>query len=206
MLYLIIILIVMAGTLTTTICASCLAGTISLTYAIVAPLLVLLYVFLVLGVLNLILRFCLPKSCWDYKRKYFTVSKKEVKFYEKLKIRNWKDRVPEWGKSAGFSKSHLQSLDAEYLQKFIYETCIGEVLHLLGAIFGFTCLFYFPIAHFYFVLPIVLTSFVLNLLPCIIQRYNRARLLVIYKFKTRHSIVKKLEEDSGTSTVLEESI
>ena len=130
MLYLVIISIVMAGTLTATICVSCLAGTISLTYAIVAPLLVLLYVFLVLGVISLILRFCLPKSCWDYKRKYFKVSDNERKFYEKLKIRNWKDRVPEWGKTAGFSKSHLQSLDAEYLQKFIYETyvvCNAEI-------------------------------------------------------------------------------
>ena len=206
MLYLIIISSVVAVSLSSAICVSCLDGTISLTYAIVAPLLVLLYVFLVLGVLNLILRFCLPKSCWDYKRKYFTVSKKEVKFYEKLKIRNWKDKVPEWGKTAGFSKSRLQSLDAEYLQKFIYETCIGEILHLLGAIFGFTCLFFFPVAHYYFVLPIVFTSFVLNLMPCIIQRYNRARLLVVYKFKTRHSVVKMNEEDTATSTIIEESL
>ena len=195
MLYFLIISLVVAGTLVSTICVSCLAGTITLSYAIIAPLFVLLYVFILLGILDLILRFCLPKTCWNYERKYFAVSKKEVRLYEKLKIRKWKDKVPEWGKSAGFSKSNLQSLEVDYLKKFIYESCIGEILHLSAAILGFTCLFIFPVKHYYFVLPILLTNFLLNLMPCFIQRYNRARLLVVYKFKTRHLIVTDTQKN-----------
>ena len=190
MLYFIIISAIVAGSLISSVCVSCIAGTISVTYAIIAPLFVLLFVFILLGVLDLILRFCFPKSCWNIEKRYFSVSKKEIKLYEKLQIRKWKDKVPEWGKSAGFSKSNLQSLEVDYLQKFIYETCIGEILHLSAAILGFTCLLLFPVKNWYFVLPILITNFVLNLMPCIIQRYNRARLLVVYKFKTRHLNVK----------------
>lgn len=194
MLYIIIISAVVLCSMAAAICVACLTGTISLAYAIIAPLFVLLYVLIMLGILDLILRFCLPKSCWNYEKKYFSVSKKEVRFYEKLKIRKWKDKVPELGKSAGFSKSNLQSLEVDYLKKFLYETCIGEILHLSGALFGFTCLFFFPVKDFYFVLPIVILNFVLNLLPCFIQRYNRARLSVVYKFKIRRSVVKDAGE------------
>lgn len=197
MFYLITILSVMAVSLISSICVSLTAGTITLSYAVIAPLFVLLFVFVLLGILDLILRFCFPKSCWNYEKSYFSVSKKEIRFYEKLKIRKWKDRVPEWGKSAGFSKSNLQSLEVDYLEKFIFETCIGEILHLSAALLGFTCLFIFPVKHYYFVLPILITNFVLNLMPCLIQRYNRARLLVVYKFKARHND-KEIEQSEKT--------
>lgn len=144
MLYIVIISLVMLGTIASAICVSCFTGTISLLYAFLAPLSVLLFVLIGLGIIDLVLRFLFPKSCWNYKKRYFQVSKKEVGFYEKLKIRKWKDKVPELGKSAGFSKRNLQSLEIDYLKKFIYETCIGEILHLSGAILGFAWLFLFP--------------------------------------------------------------
>lgn len=43
-------------------------------------------------------RHALPSKWFDHKKSVFTVEKKEKLFYEKIKIRKWKDKIPEWGK------------------------------------------------------------------------------------------------------------
>lgn len=91
------------------------------------------------------------------------------------------------GASGGFSKRNLKSLEPEYIQRFIYETCLGEVLHLLTGVLGFTCLALFPLSQYYFVLPILIVNLILHLLPCFIQRYNRYKLVIVYDYITRHS-------------------
>lgn len=156
----------------------------SLVFAIISPFFCLLYVLILLGILDLVLRL-LPKSFYDYKNKYFIVNKTELKFYEKLGVKKWKIKVPELGATGGFSKKHLSSLDTAYLQKFIYETCFGEILHLTGGILGFTCLLFFAPNRYFFVLPILVVNLILNLLPCIIQRYNRYKLVLVYNYRIK---------------------
>ena len=51
----------------------------------------------------------LPAKCADHTKKMFTVSVKEKKFYEKLKIRLWKDKIPEIGHFTGFRKNKEQA-------------------------------------------------------------------------------------------------
>ena len=81
-------------------------GAVSLTYAICAPLFLAVFCGLLLGVLDILIRL-LPQNLWRYDKKPFLVSKKEVRFYEKLGIKKWKDKaVPELGASAGFSKKY----------------------------------------------------------------------------------------------------
>ena len=46
----------------------------------------------------------LPKSRANHEKKRFIVGAKEKKFYEKLYIRKWKDKVPEIGHFTGFRK------------------------------------------------------------------------------------------------------
>lgn len=167
---------------------------VSLAYAICAPLFCAVFCGLLLGVLDLAIR-ALPKRCWHFDKRPFFVSKKEARFYEKLGVKKWKDKaVPELGASAGFSKKNLRSTDPEYLERFLRETCQGEALHASGAALAFCFLAVFPVRDWYFVLPILLINFFINLLPCVIQRYNRYRLSVVYKFKTRHD--KPQNDDS----------
>lgn len=200
MLYFTIISITMLLAMSMTIMQALVFKNISLTYAIIAPLFVFFYVLIVLGIFALLLRIALPFKMFSFEHKFFGVSKKEIKYYEKFKIKKWKDKVPELGKSAGFSKKNLQSTEPEYLKKFLDETCFGEVLHAIAGVLGFTCLFFFSAKDYYFVLPILIVNLILNLLPCFIQRYNRYRLEILYNFKMR----KREEEPLQTQEDIED--
>ncbi len=177
---------------------------ITLVYAIIAPFFILAYVLIILGILDLLLRF-LPKSFYDFNKKYYIVSKKEMKFYEKISIRKWENIVPELGSSGGFSKRHLKSIDSQYIRQFIHETCFGEILHLFAGILGFTCLLFFSSDKYLFVLPILIVNLILNLLPCLIQRYNRHKLVTLYNFKTRcnQSRIINVERETITKEEVE---
>lgn len=184
MYYLAIIALTMCSTIGFAITHAIRQDVYSTGYAICHPLLVLLFVLVVLGVLAVLIR-VIPQSIFNAENKYFRVSGREIKFYKKIGIKKWKDKVPDLGWTAGFPKANLQSLEPEYLKKFIDETCKGELLHHIAGVLGFVALFIFPSQDFFLVLPIVLVNFLLHLLPCIIQRYNRARLLVAYKYHIR---------------------
>lgn len=161
-------------------------GAYSLLYASLAPIIGFVYVFAIFVVLALINRL-LPKSCFNHNKKVFQVKKKELKFLDKLKIKRWKDKIPELGYFAGFSKKNIDSLDASYIEKFMYETCYAEVLHVVTAILGLSVVFFFLGIQILFILPIVIANTVLHIIPCFVQRYNRHRLEVVFKFKSRRS-------------------
>ena len=62
-----------------------------------------------------------------YKQKYW---EDNGFFYSKrLKIKVWKDLLPQYISRNGFSKKSLDSLSIEYLDMFILETCRGEWAH-----------------------------------------------------------------------------
>lgn len=99
------------------------------------------------------------------------------RFYIKyLKIKKWKDYLPQYISKNGFSKRNLLSitkLDTRYINNFILETCRAEWNH-------FVCCLYFlisftinpmPYALIFSIIPIAV-----NLPFIIIQRYNRIRL------------------------------
>lgn len=190
MLYATIIILTLAISEGASLAVHFLKGTTTLAYAICAPLFLAVFCGLLLGVLDIITRI-LPQNLWRYDRHPFLVSKKEAKFYEKLGIKKWKDKaVPELGASAGFSKKNLQGTELEYLARFLRETCQGEALHLSGAVLAFLFLAIYPVREWYYVLPILVVNFFINILPCMIQRYNRYRLATVYKFKSRHAAAK----------------
>ena len=105
-------------------------------------------------------------------------------FYIKvLKIKKWKDKLPQFVTKNGFSKRSLSKrLDREYIEKFMFETCRAEWNHLM-------CCMYFIISFFintwvnaiiFSVVPIVV-----NLPFLFIQRFNRIRL---YKLLNRKRV------------------
>lgn len=106
---------------------------------------------------------------------------KNGQFYTRfLKIKKWKDKLPQYTAKGGFSKKNLISasmLDKKYIEMFIGETCRGEWNHLV-------CCFYFVIA---FIINPINYAMIFSLLVIIgnipfiaIQRYNRIRLLKVY--------------------------
>ena len=200
--YLLIISLTFVLSVGTAVLDSVICGVFSLTYAVFAPTLLMLSCALLLGLGDLIIRI-LPKKVWNFERKPFVASQKEIAFYEKLGIRKWKDRfVPELGATAGFSKKNLTSLSVEYLERFLTETCQGEALHLFGAVFAFAFLAFFPLRHWYFALIILFVNAFLNLLPVCIQRFNRHRLSALYKLKsrTRAKTVQAKESETTEET------
>lgn len=164
LLYLIIVLITMLISIGSSIAVSFHAST-SLFHAICTPLFVNFYALAILGILAFVLRFCIPFKAYNFDKKIFKVSKSEIKVYERLKIKSWKDKIPKMGKAGGFSKKHFTSTDLNYLKNFLNETCFAEVLHFLAGILPFTALFLFSMKVFYFVLLILIVNLILHLLP-----------------------------------------
>ena len=118
--------------------------------------------------------------------KVFKVSKKECAFYNKLAIKKWKDVIPECGKFlCHFSKTSVQNPNSnEYVLKFLRETCYAGVMHFISIFLGFVPLAFMP-QKLTIVLPIAMVNALLQLLPVLVQRYNRERLTTLYNFNKR---------------------
>ena len=181
MLYFLMITFAMLCVWAGTITASLVTGYYSLLHAILCPFFVNAYVLVVLGLTTLFMRILIPRNAWNGDRGIFAVAKKEIQFYNKINIKAWKDKVPEMGSTGGFAKRHINSLEEKYLWKFLQETCFAEAMHYVVSALGFTVLFFLNIKDLWFALPILFINAILNILPSLIQRYNRYRLLILYK-------------------------
>ena len=127
-----------------------------------------------------------PEKKIDPFKKYYQTSKKERAFYEKLGVRKWKDIIPESGQYlCHFSKTNIeQPNNNEYVLKFLRETCYAEVMHIISIFLGFLPLAFMPL-KLTVVLPVCAVNAFLQILPVIVQRYNRVRLISLYNFNKR---------------------
>jgi hypothetical protein len=125
---------------------------------------------------------------WLKDKKFFNVSKREQKFYEKLGIRVWKDKVLELGGMGGFSKSKVEDPNSpEYIEKFLIESYKGEVDHIVGMFAGFTVIFIFPLKYALFVgVPVAVVNVFVNLMSTMILRYNTPKLKTLHKRAVRN--------------------
>ena len=126
----------------------------------------------------------LPKKCANSDDKFYQVSQKEKKFYEKLNIRKWKDKIPEIGHFTGFRKNKIADPQSiEYVERFLLEACYGELGHLWIIPFGFLILLLFFISPTWIALsiPVACVNAVLNVLPVFVLRYNRYKLEILRK-------------------------
>ncbi|MDY4888836.1 MAG: hypothetical protein SO135_03700 [Sphaerochaetaceae bacterium] len=105
--------------------------------------------------------------------------------YQKVfKIRAWKDYVPEMGRITPekFSKRHVMSTKAEYLEQFILESVRAELCHCFSLFLSIPILTFVDTPFFKWALVYVIF---LNA-PCImIQRTNRPRLERILQHSIR---------------------
>lgn len=120
-------------------------------------------------------------------RKFYQPSKNECKFYEKIKIRAWKDHILELGALNGFRKNKLTNPNSiEYLEKFILENNKGFLTHFLSIFMAILPLFALPTNLWLpMLLPIALTNFILNFMPMAVLRYNIPRLNIAIRFSKR---------------------
>lgn len=187
-----------------TVCVAIIATVVNLIYTM-DFLVVLGYTALAVVVVILIdillatIARLLPKKCARHDAKLYTVSAKEKKFYEKIKIRKWKDFVPEIGHFTGFRKNKIvDPKSVEYLDRFLLETCYGELGHLFCVFFGFAILLLFPITDIWFAIavPVAIVNVFLNVPSIFILRYNSYKLEIL-----RKSNVKKRARTNGFGDV-----
>lgn len=126
----------------------------------------------------------LPKKWANHEKKIFQVSAKEKKFYEKLKIRKWKDKVPEIGQFTGFRKNKLENPQSvEYLERFLLEACYGEIGHFVSLFSGFLIVLLFFIAEYFWLIALCVAfiNALMNLPSFCILRYNSYKLEILRK-------------------------
>lgn len=129
----------------------------------------------------------LPEKWFGHERRFFQVSAKEKKFYEKLKIRKWKDKVPELGRFTNFHKNKVaEPRNNVYLERYMLEAAYGEVIHLAGCFLGFVIIFFYPLKYWLcFGFPVAVINLIMNILPYFILRYNFYKMKVLYRSNER---------------------
>jgi glycosyl-4,4'-diaponeurosporenoate acyltransferase len=121
----------------------------------------------------------LPACLYNYKKWLYRERKWEQggRFYEKFfLVRKWKTFLPDisdflkWR----FSKKHFQEISANYIQKFINESCKSEFTHWMIILSSVLFILWGGIFSSF---KIFILATALNLPYIIIQRYNRPRLI-----------------------------
>ena len=148
----------------------------------------------------------LPKDFVDPEKQIFQVSAKEKKFYEKLKIRKWKDRVPEIGQFTGFRKNKIDDpKSVEYLDRFLLEISYGEVGHVASCFTSYLILLLFPVYRLWVAvaLPVATVSLLMNLPSLFILRYNSYKLRVLRKNNLKRRLQASQAQTVATASVTE---
>ena len=109
----------------------------------------------------------------DYRKKWYQVSRLEQNFYEKIKVKQWKNKMPTFDPGAFDPKNHTWSEIAQAM-------CQAELVHETIIVLSFL-----PIAegiwfgdYPVFILTSVMAAMI-DLMFVMIQRYNRQRIMKI---------------------------
>lgn len=131
----------------------------------------------------------LPDKVYNSQNKFFIPGKAEIKFYNRLSIKKWKDKTAEWGKLNGFSKKNIENpKDPQYIKKFILECNKGYLGHFSSIIVSTLVLICVPKCLILpMALPMFITAFLLNYIPIMILRYNVSRLNSLLRFAERNN-------------------
>lgn len=158
-------------------------------YACLATVINTAAVIAIDAIFVLIIRKLLPEKLFSYKKKFFTVSVKEKRFYEKIGIKRWKCKVPEIGCFTDLKKSKIEKpRDNEYISRYLLEACYGVVIHIVDVFAGFLIIFICPLRYWLcFGLPIALINTVLNVPSIFVLRYNTYRMKILYGLNERRT-------------------
>jgi len=107
----------------------------------------------------------------DYKKAWYQVSDFEMKLYNKLKVKQWKKKMPTYSEDTFDTSSHSW-------EEIIQATCQSELVHEINAVFSF-----FPVVasvwfgSFYVFLITSACGSGFDLMFVMMQRFNRTRIL-----------------------------
>lgn len=111
-------------------------------------------------------------EAWLYKKRKWET---EGRIYAALfRVKTWKGLLPDGAAifKGGFTKKNLGKSDTAYLQRFLKETCRGELAHWIT----FLCSPIFFLWNLWWVGLIMIAYALIVNMPCIItQRFNRIR-------------------------------
>ena len=161
----------------------------------------------VFGVLAHLLGLIIPKSCLHYDSFPFEAFgwEKGGRFYNKFGVSRWMAKLPDMSRIIPymFRKKLDPQMDKDNVLLFINETCLAELIHWI-LVFS---------APFLMMLVDGITGKVFTLLyafcnmPFImIQRYNRPKLVRLYKRQLKRDMQRQMREeamaDEGADIVL----
>gem|GEM_PF-402838 len=148
------------------------------------------FLFLILPtvVVGLIMVNFIPKNWYRTDKKIYTEKSFEKSFFNIIKIKRWKDYVPQLLKIDNINdakKDNVDTKSVEYINFFISETCRSEFLHLF---YIFSELFVLIVLFFIktewalkFGIAITIIWIIFHMMSVLIQRYNRPRLKTFLK-------------------------
>ncbi len=156
-------------------------------YVLLAVVISTISVIIIDGIFSTIVRRCFPKKWFNHDKKFFSASKNESNFYEKIGIKKWKEKILELGVFTSFRKNSIKEpRNNAYVERYILEANYGIVCHLFCMIFGFLIVLIYPIEYsFCFGVPVATVNLVLNLLPIMVLRYNLRKLHVLHRYNAR---------------------
>ena len=190
MLYLIVILSAMTLIILFNVLLNSALYNLDFWYIVLAVVLNTISVIVVSGIVATLVRQVLPEK-W-FNEMDIKVSKKEMRFYEKLGVKKWKDLVPELGFFTGFRKNKIANPKSiEYVDRYILEINYGIYVHFVSIFASFLIVFIYPLKYcLMFGIPVAIVSVILHLMPLFTLRYNLPKLKAIKKML----INKKLKE------------
>lgn len=103
----------------------------------------------------------------------------ERRLYARLRITKWKDRLPMMNAAL---KKLENNMTPAYLDRMIMETYYAEFGHLTIAVLGFLIIWVNPNEYMWMAWIFAVVNFFIHILFCIIQRYNRPRLLKVKRY------------------------
>ena len=113
----------------------------------------------------------------DYRKRWYQVSKREMAVYEKLKVKQWKRRMPTYDPALFDPRLHTweEIVQAMCQAELVHETIVvlSFVPIVAGVWFG-----EYPV----FVITSALAA-MLDLMFVMVQRYNRQRVIKLMKYK-----------------------
>jgi len=134
----------------------------------------------------------LPKKWFLPEHKFFKVHRSERKFYEKIGIKKWKDKVWELGALGGFRKNKINDpTNPDYFTLFLIESNKGIMVHIAGVFVGFLCILLYPAYVLTIGLPASIVGVFLNVLPIFVLRYNIPKLEVARERAKRNQQIKQ---------------
>ena len=107
----------------------------------------------------------------DYQKKWYQVSDFEMRLYEKIKVKKWKNKMPTFN-------ADLFDISKHSWDEIVQATCQSEVVHEINVIFSFLPIIasvWFDSFWVFLITSALGAAF--DLMFVIMQRFNRTRIL-----------------------------